>query len=73
MEVHEIKSLKATVDLEIFNLIKKFETKSGLEVMDVYIDRHDVSEMDGPRKTQLLGVEIQAVLEPILEKPEVPE
>ena len=73
MEVHEIQSLKALVDLEIFNLVHDFETKSGLEVMTIYVDREDISEMGGPRKTQLIGTEIQAVLEPIIEKPEVPE
>jgi hypothetical protein len=73
MEVYEVKDLKAEVDLQIFDLIKKFETKSGLEVIGVYINREDISQMGERRKTQLIGVEIQAALEPVMEKPEVPE
>ncbi len=73
MEIYEIKALKAETDAGIFDLINKFETKSGLEVMAVYFDRQDVTELSGPRKTQLISVDIQAVLEPIIQKSEGPE
>jgi hypothetical protein len=67
MDMKEIKKLKAETDEFICETLKTFEAETGLEVVAILIDRRDITQMGDERKTQLMGVEIQAMLEPVVE------
>ena len=67
LELYEIKNLKKNLDSQILNLVKSFEDKSGLEVIGIYIERIDTSEMSSSRSSIISCVEVQAVLEPVIE------
>jgi len=67
LELYQIKEKKRYLDLKILNLIKEFEEKTQLEVVGVYVERMDTSQMGGSRSSILSGVEVQAMLEPVIE------
>jgi hypothetical protein len=66
LQLFEIKNLKRNLDAKIMNMVKEFEHKTCLEVVGIYVERIDASEMGSERKSILTGVEVQAVLEPVL-------
>ena len=70
LQLYEIKELKRKLDSRILNLIKEFEEKTSLEIIGIYVERIDASEMSGPRKSIPASVEVQAVLEPVLQTPQ---
>ena len=67
LQLYEIKDLKRNLDSKILNLIKEFEEKTCLEVVSVYIERMDATEMSGARTSIPVSAEVQAVLEPVLQ------
>ena len=67
LQLYEIKDLKQKLDSRILNLVKEFEEKTSLEIVDIYIERIDASEMSGPRRSIPASVEVQAVLEPVIQ------
>ena len=67
LELYQIKEKKRYLDLKILNLIKEFEDKTQLEVVGVYVERMDTSQMSSARSSIIAAVEVQAMLEPVIE------
>ena len=67
LQLYEIKDLKQKLDSRILNLVKEFEEKTSLEIIAIYVERIDASEMSGPRRSIPVTIEVQAVLEPVLQ------
>ena len=67
LELYQIKEKKRSLDARILNMIRKFEEKTQLEVVGVYIERMDTSQMSSARSSILSAVEVQAMLEPVIE------
>ena len=69
MEIFEIKNLKQKLDTRLQNLITEFEHKTCLEVVGIYIDRIDTTNMgDSNRSSIIASVEVQAMLQPVITK-----